>query len=121
MKSVAITTSLFLCFILGFIVVQQTSASARPVSVAQDVASTAVELGQVPISAPEAEALKKCNFNSDCPYGKCDKHVCGGCNFNSECKGWGKCQKHKCGSCNFDSDCKGFGKCSSHRCTKSPY
>lgn len=119
MKSASIVIGLILCFALGLMVTLDQNASADPVSPAQLVAEA--RLAQVPIYNPEAEALKKCNFNSDCPYGKCDKHTCGGCSFNSDCKGWGKCSSHQCGRCNFDSDCKGFGKCSSHRCTKSPY
>lgn len=67
--------------------------------------------------------VKKCSFNSDCPYGKCKSGQCGGCDFNSDCKGWGKCKSGRCGACDFASDCgkAGFGSCSSGSCTKSPY
>ena len=119
MKKVAIAISLSFCFILGLLVVQQAPASADPVASTPGTAPNT--LARVPVFGPGVETLKSCNFNSDCPYGKCDKHVCGGCNFNSDCKGWGKCSGHRCGGCNFDSDCKGWGKCSGQRCTKSPY
>ncbi len=70
-----------------------------------------------------APVAKKCNFQSDCKYGKCKRGRCGACDFQSDCRGWGKCKRGRCGACDFQSDCKkkGFGSCRSGRCTKSPY
>ena len=115
MRSAFFVAGLFLC--LTIVIAQQPSADAQPAG----SQITAEAVSQVPIESPEAEAFKKCSFNSDCPYGKCGKGKCGACSFNSDCKGWGKCSKGQCGACSFSSECKGFGSCSGGRCTKSPY
>jgi hypothetical protein len=62
-----------------------------------------------------------CNFDSDCDYGKCKDHKCGGCDFNSDCKGYGICENHACGHCNFTSECGDFGDCNNHECARSPW
>ena len=70
---------------------------------------------------PAPVEMKKCSFQSDCPYGTCKSGECGGCSFQSDCKGWGTCKDGQCGGCSFQSDCKGFGSCNNGRCEKSPY
>lgn len=111
MKNLAAGVAVCLC--VACVIAICDRAEAEP-------AARSTELAMPSVPAPQALA-KKCSFNSDCHYGKCKRHRCGGCSFQSDCKGWGKCKKGWCGGCSFQSDCKGFGKCSHGHCTKSPY
>jgi hypothetical protein len=121
MKRAFLLAGIFVVFTVGIVVMQRQDADASQGPAAQVSASTGDMAGPVEVTEPEAQPRKRCSFNSDCPYGKCKNHRCGGCSFQSDCKGWGKCRNGWCGSCSFQSDCKGFGRCSSGRCTKSPY
>ena len=109
MKYLLIGMTISFVFVVGF-VISQPDANAEQAVVEQLV-----------VDNPQAEPVKKCGFDSDCPHGKCKGGQCGACGYDSDCKGWGKCKGGQCGACGFDSDCKGFGKCSSGKCTKSPY
>jgi len=93
MKNTFLFAGLFFCLTVVLAVAQPGDAGAE-----QQVTAQAQ---QQDVFTPAPEAMKKCSFNSDCPYGKCSKGQCGACSFSSECKG--------------------FGTCSGGRCTKSPY
>ncbi len=90
MKKVIMGGLVVLAFLVGLFVAQQQSASARQTATPQVAPAAAVD--QAPVTTPEPEpCAKKCNFNADCPHGKCKNGFCGACDFNSDCKGWGKC------------------------------
>ncbi len=121
MKKTILAGLVVLSFAFGLLMAQQHQASAKEIATAR-VTAPAAAPAHLPIVTPDADQYaKKCNFNSDCPYGKCKGGTCGGCDFNSDCKGWGKCKGGQCGACDFSSDCKDFGGCSSGHCAKSPY
>ncbi len=108
MKFMLIGSVFAVCLAGGLVLTQQESNAGQ----------AAIE--QI-VDASQADPVKKCGFDSDCPHGKCKSGKCGGCGFDSDCKGWGKCKSGQCGACGFDSDCKGFGKCKSGKCSESPY
>lgn len=108
MKLASVIVGMVLCFALGLVIAQRTAVAQAPSS-------------SPSLFAPEAQQMKKCSFQSDCPYGTCKNGQCGGCSFQSDCKGWGKCSNGQCGACSFQSDCAGFGACKNGHCEKSPY
>lgn len=104
MKLASVVFGLVLCFVLGLAIAQRTAVAQGPA-----------------LFTPAPVEMKKCSFQSDCPYGTCKNGSCGGCSFQSDCKGWGKCSNGMCGACSFQSDCAGFGSCKNGMCEKSPY
>lgn len=87
MKIAWATLGMVLCFVLGLMVSQRSAVAQAPASPG--------------VFTPAPVEVKKCSFQSDCPYGTCKGGSCGGCSFQS--------------------DCGSFGPCNSGRCAKSPY